>query len=129
MDSVFDYPLNYIVKRVFGEQQDFTQITNYMKQEKKYYKDPDALGTFVDNHDNMRYLHRFPGQTKTFHISLLYSMSIRGIPFVYYGSEQDFHGGDDNENRETMHNYFDENSTAYKKSQKVNMVRSIHNTW
>ena len=129
MDSVFDYPLNYVVKRVFGEKNSMRDLVNYMKEEKKYYRDVDALGTFVDNHDNERYLHRFPGQEKTFHASLLFSMSIRGIPFVYYGSEQDFNGGDDPENRETMWSHFSEDTDIYRQISKVNMVRSIHGTY
>lgn len=42
------------------------------------------------------------------------SFACVGIPILYYGSEQNFNGGNDPQNREIMWNHFDKNHDTYK---------------
>jgi alpha-amylase len=47
----------------------------------------DVLGSFVDNHDNARWLSDFPGKDWAFRSAITFAMTGRGIPFFYYGDE------------------------------------------
>ena len=59
------------------------------------FSDMDALGVFIDNHDNPRFL-SFPGATTPlFKAALTFTIFSQGIPIIYYGSEQGFNGGND----------------------------------
>jgi glycosidase len=61
-----------------------------------------ALVNFIDNHDVPRFLFASNGDLAALHnaLSLLYTED--GIPDLYYGTEQDFHGGNDPDNREVL---------------------------
>ena len=43
-----------------------------------------------------------PAEKRTLHLGLAYLMTTDGIPSLYYGVEQQFAGGNDPANRETM---------------------------
>lgn len=60
-----------------------------------------ALVNFVDNHDVPRFLWRQP-DTRALRASLAFLMFEEGIPCIYYGTEQDFAGGNDPANREPL---------------------------
>lgn len=64
-------------------------------------KDPYALGSFPDNHDNPRFLNIIPDVNK-FKNSLVFNLYALGIPIIYYGSEQGFNGGNDPYDREPL---------------------------
>ena len=97
-------------------------IPDRWNQNNQHFKDVDALGIFVDNHDNARFLHS-QGDVRLFKSALVFSLTARGIPFFYYGSEQGFAGGDDPYNREVLWRNFDKNSDLYKFTQTVNRAR------
>ena len=61
----------------------------------------DYWGTFVDNHDNARFLnnYNYPNNLKG---AIAFIMFFRGIPIVYYGDEQGFSGGSDPGCREVL---------------------------
>ena len=61
-----------------------------------------ALVNFIDNHDVPRFLFASGGDKAALHnaLSLLYTED--GIPNLYYGTEQDFSGGNDPANREVL---------------------------
>lgn len=79
-------------------------ISSRYQEEESHFKDIDALGLFVDNHDNARFLaqENYPGNKLGFLNALVFSMTGRGIPFFYYGSEFNYDGGKDPANRETF---------------------------
>lgn len=60
-----------------------------------------VLVNFMDNHDVARFLYDQPDVNRL-HLALTFIMTIDGIPCLYYGTEQDFHGGNDPGNRERM---------------------------
>ena len=63
---------------------------------------------FASNHDVGRFLYFMPEEwsetrkREVLHQGLSYLMTIDGIPCLYYGVEQEFSGGNDPANRETM---------------------------
>lgn len=63
--------------------------------------DVSLLGSFMENHDNPR----FPNSTLDIQLdanAICYTMLADGIPIIYQGQEQHFHGGQDPNNREAV---------------------------
>lgn len=73
----------------------------------------DALVNFLDNHDVGRYLfdRNDPKGVDSLKNALSFLLTQRGIPCIYYGTEQGFMGGNDPANREDM---FDANASIFK---------------
>lgn len=106
MESVIDYPLYYQVGSVFA-----TATGNTGQIEARYNNltatnyDATALDSLVlnlDNHDNPRFLAATGSTTARLELALVFLYTTRGIPSLYYGTEQDFNGGADPANREDM---------------------------
>ena len=77
------------------------KIRQRYDEEASHFQDIDATGLFVDNHDNARFLNQF-NNVQGFKSGLTFSLTGRGIPFYYYGSEQAYAGGNDPQNRESL---------------------------
>ena len=107
LDSVLDYPLYFTVNSVFATAGGNTkQIEDHYKNVATNY-DPVAqmqLVTFLDNHDQPRFLSagNANGNTNRLAVALVFLYTARGIPCLYYGTEQAFNGGTDPNNREDM---------------------------
>jgi alpha-amylase len=107
LDSVVDYPLYFTVNSVFA-----TATGNTQQIEDHYHNvdanyDPAAqmsLVTFLDNHDQARFLSsgNANGNTNRLAVALEFLYTSRGIPCLYYGTEQAFNGGNDPYDREDM---------------------------
>lgn len=63
LTGLFNYPMYFTIKDVYGSGKSMYGIKNRFEQEKPDFKDMDALGIFVDNHDNPRFLHDHSDQT------------------------------------------------------------------
>lgn len=63
---------------------------------------PKALVNFIDNHDVPRFLFGSSGDAAALHNALTLLYTEEGIPDLYYGTEQDFRGGNDPANREVL---------------------------
>ena len=75
---------------------------NYtLEQYQAKIADPYAMGTFIDNHDNERWLY-VNGDHVYYKSALVYVLYGTGIPIIYYGTEQGYAGGDDPNNREPL---------------------------
>ncbi len=61
----------------------------------------DALINFLDNHDVPRFLYDKPS-VPALQSALGYLLTEDGIPCIYYGTEQEFNGGNDPTNREDL---------------------------
>ena len=107
LDSVLDYPLYFTVNSVFATASGNTQqIENHYNAIAANY-DSNAwyrLVTFLDNHDNPRFLSagNANDNTNRLEVALEFLYTSRGIPCLYYGTEQAFDGGADPYNREDM---------------------------
>jgi glycosidase len=102
LDSVLDYPLYFLAGKVFTGGAATRLIDLHYASVAKYY-DPRAqyrLVTFLDNHDQPRFLHA--GTPRQLALALAFLYTARGIPCLYYGTEQAFAGANDPDNREDM---------------------------
>ncbi len=106
-DSVLDYPLYYKLQSALA-----TASGNTKQLEDRFNAiagnyDPAAeyhLVTFLDNHDQPRFMspNWANNNTNRLAVALAFLYSARGIPCLYYGTEQNFNGGGDPDNREDM---------------------------
>lgn len=106
MESVLDYPLYYQIGSVFGSGTGNTgQIESRYGNLTTANYDASALDSLVlnlDNHDNPRFLATTGSSTPRLEVALVFMYTSRGIPSLYYGTEQRFNGGADPANREDM---------------------------
>ncbi len=103
LDSVLDYPLYFKVGSVFGSGSGATSLiqTHYNSVDSVY--DPVSrmqLVTFLDNHDQPRFL--YSSTTNRLAVALAFLYTARGVPCLYYGTEQAFNGATDPNDREDM---------------------------
>ena len=105
MDSVVDYPLYFKVNSVFASASGNTrQIEDRYNAIAANY-DPAAqmrLVTFLDNHDQARFLSVGGATTARLDVALTFLYTGRGVPCLYYGTEQAFNGTTDPNDREDM---------------------------
>ena len=107
MESVLDYPLYYQLNSVFASGTGNTKLLEdrYGNLNTNNYDASSlmSLVTFLDNHDQPRFLStNIGGNTTRLELALFFLYTSRGIPCLYYGTEQDFDGGPDPWDREDM---------------------------
>ena len=106
-DSVVDYPLYFAINNVFATASGNTaQIEDHYAAVDSQY-DPATrlqLVTFLDNHDNPRFLSTSEANNNNNALqqALVFLYTARGIPCLYYGTEQGFDGTTDPNDREDM---------------------------
>ena len=139
LDSVLDYPLYFATNGVFAWASNGAQdIANHYAALASNY-DPAAqqrLVTFLDNHDNPRFLSSglANGATARLRTGLVFQLTSPGVPCIYYGTEQGFDGGSDPNCREDMFdgqwefgpslgNNFDQTAPLYRLIRKLNQFR------
>jgi alpha-amylase len=127
--GVLSYPLFYVIRRVFGQQQSMQELISAQQQYKNAFVNIDLLGSFVDNHDNSRFLNSQVSPT-LYRNALAYILFWRGIPIVYYGSEQGFQGGNDPYNRESLWNSgYNRSNPYYTFIQSAITARKANSLW
>ena len=123
--SLLDFPLNTAIRNVFGFNANFSEIDSIIAQEANDFTWKDDLVTFIDNHDMARFL-SINNNNNRLHEALAFTLTSRGIPCVYYGTEQYLHndtnGGTDPYNRPMMVN-FSTSTTAYQLINKLSTLR------
>jgi glycosidase len=123
--SLLDFPLNQAVRNVFGGAGNFSEIDNVLNQENASFTWKDDLITFIDNHDMKRFL-SVNNNNNRLHEAIAFIQTARGIPCIYYGTEQYLHddtaGGDDPYNRPQMPG-FGTATTAYGLIKKLSDLR------
>jgi glycosidase len=104
-DSVLDYPLYFNINNIFASANTATKpIEDHYNAIAANY-DASAqmrLVTFLDNHDQPRFLSTGGATTNRLKVALAFLYTARGIPSLYYGTEQGFNGGTDPYDREDM---------------------------
>jgi glycosidase len=119
LDGLFDFPQYFSVFRdVFIGGKPTTQIQQRWTDRKTNWSpeiNPEGIGlapidthvNFLDNHDVGRFLYwaQQAGRTDARGVlwnALTFQLTEDGIPCVYYGTEQEFSGGNDPANREDL---------------------------
>jgi alpha-amylase len=125
MAGFLNYPIYYPLNRFFQQKQTSPQeLVDMHDRVSKLFRDPTTLGTFLDNHDNPRWLNQ-KNDISLLKNALAYVILARGIPIVYYGTEQAYAGGQDPANREDLwRSGFNTNSDVYQAISRLSAVRS-----
>ena len=141
MESVLDYPLYYQISSVFASASGNTgQIESRYNNLNDTNYDASSLMslvTFLDNHDQPRFLNTTGSNPSRLEVALAFLYTAKGIPCLYYGTEQDFIGGGDPNNREDMFDgqfeagpslgdNFNMTSARFKLVAKLNNLRRIY---
>lgn len=120
-----DFYMNKAIRDVFGYNANFSTINDAVIKIGNDYKWKNDLPVFIDNHDMARFLTINNNYTRL-HQALAFVLTCRGIPLIYYGTEQYLHndtnGGSDPWNRPMMASW-DENTTAFKLIKKLSDLR------
>ncbi|MCA1641844.1 MAG: alpha-amylase, partial [Acidobacteria bacterium] len=123
--SLLDFPLNTAVRNVFGSNANFSEIDSVIAREGGDFTWDEDLVTFIDNHD----MTRFPtvnSSKNRLHEALAFILTARGVPCVYYGTEQYLYdntsGGGDPYNRPMM-SAFSTSTTAYALMNRLSTLR------
>lgn len=143
LDSVFYFSQHFQVFRdVFQfahdekQQKGTEQIkTLWADRTKNYNNEPQAEGigvapskalvNFMDNHDVARFLFFANGDKPALRNAITLLMTEEGIPCLYYGTEQDFAGGNDPANREVLWNTgFATNGDTFRHIAKLSRLRT-----
>jgi glycosidase len=113
LDSVFYFPQHFqAIRDVFQDAQGTQRIQDlWNNRPVNYGTEPmkDAIGlpptkalvNFIDNHDVPRFLYSGKG-VPALHNALTFLFTEDGLPCIYYGTEQEFAGGNDPANREDL---------------------------
>jgi len=129
LTGLFNYPMFYTISDVFGSSKSMYNIRDRYNQEASHFQDIDALGVFVDNHDNARFLNRYGNNKTGIKQAEVFALTSRGIPFTYYGTEQYYAGGNDPKNRESLWQAMNTDSDFYQIIAKVNAQRKASTVW
>lgn len=123
--SQLDFPHALSILNTFTGTGTFSQLDAVRSRIDNDFKYNQDLVTFIDNHDIPRFLNR-TSNIDRLHQSLAYLMTMRGVPCIYYGTEQYLfngtNGGNDPFNRPMMPG-FSTTTTAYQTIQKLATLR------
>ena len=104
MDSAFEYPLYITAIDVFAHMHSMSVLSEKIEEARETLglDDVQYLGTFAENHDQPRFLAQRDDIMADRNM-ILFSIATEGIPFIFYGQEQGYHGGlKFEENREPL---------------------------
>lgn len=140
-DSLLDFPFYYAASDVFARGEAPTRrLTERFQNLTSPPYSREALAqmvTFIDNHDQPRFLAKenANGDIDRLKQALVFLHTAVGIPCLYYGTEQGFHGGNDPFNREDMirrtrggaiTNHFDPTHPLYRFIARLHEIRASH---
>ena len=129
VDGTLSYPLYYSILNVFAKGQSFRQIHDMLGNYQTSFHDVTILGTFIDNHDNPRFL-SIQQDRKMYEAAITFVLMTQGIPIVYYGTEQWLEGTQDPANRAPLWNYgFNTQTEMYVLIQTILKYRAKMKLW
>ncbi|MFH0760076.1 MAG: glycoside hydrolase family 13 protein [Bacteroidota bacterium] len=90
LPSLMDFPLQMAVSQALGEDETwsggFTKMYEMLAND-FLYPDPFNLVVFPDNHDMTRFYTQIGENPGRFKLGMVFFLTTRGIPQIYYGSE------------------------------------------
>ena len=98
VDALFDYPLFFPLRHALGQGGSLIEVTQALARD-RLYPDPDALVTFLGNHDVSRFMSDPQATPQGLALALTFLLTARGTPLLYYGDEIAMPGGNDPDNR------------------------------
>jgi glycosidase len=115
LDSVFDFPLWNASLQAFTGKAPMSMLRERLKYD-ALYPDCFRVTTFANNHDTARFMSLSGATLEGAMMHVAFTLSVRGIPQLYYGEEIAMEGKDDPDNRRDFpggftgdtHNAFDQ---------------------
>jgi glycosidase len=98
LTTVFDFPMYFVLREVLLKGAPAGRLTNLLRQD-SLYPHAEYLVPFFANHDTVRFA-SIPGATSVKEeLAFGLTLTLRGIPQIYYGDEIGMIGGEDPDNR------------------------------
>src|SRR5215467_2879506 len=98
LSTVFDFPMFFVLRDVLLRGAPAGRIADILRRD-ELYPHPDWLVPFFSNHDVPRIVSEPGGSPEKLLSALALTLSLRGIPELYYGDEIGMSGGTDPDNR------------------------------
>ena len=98
LTTVFDYPLYFALRDVLLNGAPAGRIANILRQD-SLYPQPEYLVPFFGNHDVARFASATGATPEKLKLAYGLTLTLRGIPEIYYGDEIAMPGGGDPDNR------------------------------
>jgi neopullulanase len=98
IDTLFDFPLYYPLRRAFANGQSVREIPTMLAHDHLYQR-PEKLVTFFGLHDVARFMNEKGATIAGLKMAFTLLMTTRGTPLIYYGDEIAMPGGNDPDNR------------------------------
>jgi glycosidase len=98
LTTVFDYPFYFALRDVLLKGAPAGRITNVLRKD-SLYPHPEFLVPFFGNHDVPRFASATGSTPEKLKLAFGLTLTLRGIPELYYGDELGMTGGGDPENR------------------------------
>lgn len=98
LTTVFDYPLYFALRDVLLNSAPAGRLTNVLRQD-SLYPHPEFLVSFFANHDVPRFAGVAGSTPEAWKLAFGLTLTLRGIPQLYYGDEIGMAGGGDPDNR------------------------------
>src|SRR5699024_6775645 len=112
--SLLDFRFSNAVRNLFSNTNfGMNEFYNVIKATEKDYQEVADQVTFIDNHDMSRFADVVNSNQDDINQAYTLLLTSRGVPTIYYGSEQYQRGVSDPDNRGDMTD-FNQNSDAYK---------------
>lgn len=123
--SLLDFQFGQTVRKVFKDgSADMTALNAMISSTATQYAQVNDQVTFIDNHDMPRFQVAGASQRKL-EQALAFTLTSRGVPAIYYGTEQYMQGTGDPDNRAKMTS-FSTATTAYKMIAKLAPLRKTN---
>jgi glycosidase len=122
-----NFPLFTKASSVFAQGGSFIDLDSVVNQQQTDFAYQNDLVNFIDNHDRQRFLtvDTSSNDRRHLHEALAFILTARGIPCIYYGSEQYLEGGNDPDNRRRMP-AFSETTTAFNLIKQLSALRNAN---
>ncbi len=98
LNTLFDYPLFFALRDVLLRNAPAGRVADVLRHDSLYVH-PDALVTFFANHDVPRFASVEGSSSAKLKLAFGLTLTLRGIPELYYGDEIGMPGGGDPDNR------------------------------
>ena len=98
VSTVFDYPMYFALRDVLLNGAPAGRIAAVLRHD-SLYPHPDDLVTFFGNHDVARLASALGSSSAKLRLAIALTLTLRGIPQLYYGDEIAMAGGEDPDNR------------------------------
>ncbi len=130
--GVLDFPFFFNVRGTFAADTNMNSLGDLFDNDYKY-NNPNRLETFIDNHDRARFLTWADDNYQRLRSALSFMMTARGVPVIYYGTEQADNGNGNpyevpianKDNRKDMES-FDQTGTIYEHIQRLTEIKAAN---